>query len=479
MDLNRMTIFQVQDLLSKKKISSVELTNFFLERIKDLDPKLKICLEVFETRARAQAVEADKRRSQGESGDLLGIPYLVKDNILVKGQKATGASKMLENYIAPYNAGVIESLDQAGAVLLGKTNLDELGQGSSTENSVFFPSKNPWDLDRVPGDASAAAVSAGLALFALGSDAGGSVRQPASFTNLSGLKPSYGLISRWGLMSLSSSTDTIGIITKTAQESALILKHLAGTDTRDLNTAKAKKIDYLKNLKTDINGMKIGVIKEFMDQAMDLNIRNGFLEALEVFKGLGAKIVEISLDSFKVVDLLYQIISSAEISSNLARFDGIRYGYSLKHSPKGPSVDNINELYLKNRGESLGAEVKRRILLGAYVLSFGYPQTYYQRALEWKKRMTNEFKQAWSRVDLIMSPSSGVLAPKFKTPFSSSFLTPISLAGLPAISIPAGFADNLPYGLQIIAPSFEESRVLSLATVYQTETKWTENFPNI
>ena len=275
MDLNKLTIFQAQELLRAKKTSSLELVDFFLKRIRDLDPKLKTCLSVFESEAREQAIIADQRRLDGETGDLLGIPYLAKDNILFKGKKATGASKMLENYIAPYNARVIEILEKEGAILLGKLNLDELGQGSSSENSVFFPSHNAWDLNRVPGDASASAVSAGLALFAIGSDSGGSSRQAASFSNISGLKPSYGLVSRWGLMSLSSSTDTIGILAKTASETALLLKHLAGVDERDLNTAAAKKLDYLNGyyLRQKTDEQLFELFKKFLPLANDEQIK--------------------------------------------------------------------------------------------------------------------------------------------------------------------------------------------------------------
>ena len=395
MKLELMTIKEIQVLLQAKKITSLELTNFFLDRIKKLDSKLMSCISVFEDEARQFAKQADDKISQGEKGELLGIPYLLKDNILVKGLKTTAASKMLENYIATYDATVVEKLKLAGAVLLGKTNLDEFAHGASTENSAFFTTKNPWDLERVPGGSSggsATAVSAGLCVFALGSDTGGSIRQPASFCGVSGLKPTYGRVSRYGLMAMTSSTDVIGPLTKSAEDSAIILQIISGQDKSDLTTSEQKTPDYLKNIDQKIKGLKIGVVKEFLEEeGLSTDVKKGILEAISEFKKMGAEIVNISLPTNKYSVPVYYIITPSELSSNLARLDGIRYGHSLKLNPKGPSIENLNEIYLRNRGEGFGPEAKRRIMLGTYVLSAGYFDAYYKKALAVRNKIKQEF----------------------------------------------------------------------------------------
>jgi aspartyl-tRNA(Asn)/glutamyl-tRNA(Gln) amidotransferase subunit A len=488
MKLELMTIKEIQALLQSKKISSLELTNFFLDRIKKLDPKLMACISVFDVEARKFAKQADDKISQGEKGELLGIPYLLKDNILVKGLKTTAASKMLENYIAPYDATVVEKLKLAGAVLLGKTNLDEFAHGSSTENSAFFTTKNPWDLERVPGGSSggsATAVSAGLCVFALGSDTGGSVRQPASFCGISGLKPTYGRVSRYGLMAMTSSTDVIGTLTKSAEDSAIVLQIISGQDKFDLTTSQNKVPDYSKNIKKSLKGLKIGVVKEFLEDGIDKDVQQGILEAISEFKKLGAKIVDISLPINKYSVPAYYIITPSEVSSNLARLDGIRYGHSLKFNPKGKSAENLNEIYLRNRGEGFGPEAKRRIMLGTYALSSGYFDAYYKKALAVREKIKQEFKQAFNKVDIILTPTSPHPAFKIgeqvndplKMYLEDVYLAGASLAGLPAISLPAGFSKKLPFGLQLISDKFREDLILNCAYNFQQATDWHKRFP--
>ncbi|MFA5644438.1 MAG: Asp-tRNA(Asn)/Glu-tRNA(Gln) amidotransferase subunit GatA [Patescibacteria group bacterium] len=490
MKLEIMTIKEIQVLLRNKKITSLELTEFFLKRIKKINPKLNICLSVFEKSARREAQLADIRITKGESGELLGIPYLLKDNILVKGLKATAGSKMLENYIAPYDATVVQKLKQAGAVLLGKTNLDEFAHGASTENSAFSVTKNPWDLERVPGGSSGgstAGVIAGLGVFALGSDTGGSIRQPASFCGVSGLKPSYGRVSRYGLMAMTSSTDVIGPIAKTAEDCAIVLKCIAGQDNFDLTSSAKKVSDYSKNIDKKIKNLKIGVVREFLGDDLAPDIKKGILEAISVFEKLGAQIVDISLPFNKYSVPVYCIITPSEVSSNLARFDGIRYGHSLKYSSKGKSAENLNEIYLRNRGEGFGAEAKRRIMLGTYALSSGYFSAYYKKAVAVKEKIKEDFKKAFTKVDFILTPTSPHTAFKIgqqvddplKMYLEDVFLTGPSLAGLPAISIPVGLAKNLPFGLQIIADNFMEEGLLNLAHNFQKNTEWHKNSPKL
>ncbi len=490
MNLSNITIKEARKLLDNGKLTSLELTDFFLQRISDLDENLKTCISVFFDSAREDAKEADKRIAQGEKGDLLGIPYLLKDIILTKGKKTTAASKMLENYIAPYDATVVKKLNQAGAVLLGKTNLDEFAHGASTENSAFFITKNPWDITRVPGGSSggsSAAVAADLCMFALGSDTGGSIRQPASFCGVTGLKPSYGRVSRFGLMAMTSSTDVIGPLTKNIEDAAIVLKVIAGEDKFDLTSSQNIVEDYLKNIDKPIKGLKIGVVREFLSAELEEGVHSGILEAIEVFKKLGAEIIDISLPYNKYSIPVYYIITPSELSANLARLDGIRYGYSLKFNPKGQSVENINEIYAKNRGESFGPEAKRRIMLGTYVLSSGYYDAYYKKAMAVKEKIKQEFKNVFNQVDLIITPTSPHTAFKIgqqvndplKMYLEDIFVTGPSLVGLPAISIPAGFSKGLPFGLQIIANKFEENKIFQAGFNYQKETDWHKKFPNI
>lgn len=487
MEYYKLTIKEISGLLQKKEVTSLELTRFFLDRIEKIDNRLQACISVFREEAEKRAIKADERIAKGEKGFLLGIPYLCKDNILTKNLKTTAASKMLENYIAPYNATVIEKLNEAGAVLLGKTNLDEFAHGASTENSAFFVSKNPWDQNRVPGGSSggsAAAVSAGLCVFALGSDTGGSIRQPSSFCGVSGLKPSYSRVSRYGLMSMTSSTDVIGPITKSAEDAALVMNIIVGFDKNDLTSCPLEVEDYTLELSRKIRGKKMGVVWEYID-SLDKVIADKTREAIDVFKSLGVEIVSISLPYDKYAVPVYYIITPSEISSNLARLDGIRYGFSCDLKAKGGSSENLNDIYLKNRGQSFGQEVKRRIVLGTYALSSGYFDAYYKKAIAVREKIKQDFKNIFKKVDFILTPTSPHVAFKIgekvndplKMYLEDIFVTGPSLAGLPAISIPAGFVEKMPIGIQLFANKFEESLILNLASEFQSETKYHQEFP--
>ena len=490
MEMNNLTIKEAHELLMTKKITSLELTEFFLNRIKKIDKNLKTCISVFDKEALKEAKKADERITRGENGFLLGIPYILKDNILAKGFKTTAASKMLENYIAPYDATVVKKIKEAGGILLGKTNLDEFAHGVSTENSAFFTTRNPWDMSRVPGGSSggsAAAVAADLCIFALGSDTGGSIRQPAGFCGVNGLKPSYGRVSRFGLIAMTSSTDVIGPITKTIEDAAIVLNIMAGEDKFDLSCEKRSVPDYLNDINNDIRGMKIGVVEEFLNEGLEDGVKEGILLAIEKFKEMGAEIINISLPYNKYSIPVYYIITPSEVSSNLARLDGLRYGYSLKYKNKGESENNSDEVYMKNRGESFGPEAKRRIMLGTYALSSGYYDAYYKKAMAVKENIKKEFKDVFSRVDIILTPTSPHIAFKIgeqvdnplKMYLEDIFVTGSSLAGLPAVSIPAGFSDGMPFGLQLIADKFNEKKIFNLAHKFQQLSDFHKKRPNI
>ncbi len=488
MEYHKISIKDLSDLLQKRELSSLDLCNYFLDRIKRIDPKIKTCISVFEDEARKQAVLADERILAGDKSLLLGIPYLAKDNILCQGFKTTAASKMLENYIAPYDATVIKRLKESGAVLLGKANMDEFAHGSSTETSSFFISKNPWDVERVPGGSSGgsvAAVSAGLCVFALGSDTGGSIRQPASFCGVSGLKPSYSSVSRYGLMAMTSSTDVIGPIAKSAKDLSLIMNVIAGFDENDLSSFK-QSIDYCQNIDNSLKGIKIGIVPEFIDSLED-SLAKIVKESISVFESLGAQIKNISLKYNKYAGPAYYIITPSEVSSNFARLDGIRYGFSFDYKAKGSNSENLNEIYLKNRGEAFGPEVKRRIMLGTYALSSGYYDAYYKKAIAVKNLIKKEFDGVFEEVDAILIPTSPDVAFKIgeqiddpvKMYLEDIFTIGPSLAGLPGLSIPAGFSKDLPFGIQIISKKFRDDIVLNLANQFQSKTEFHQKFPNL
>lgn len=476
MELNKLTIKEARTLLDKGELKAKEITLACLKAIAENNKILNACLLVDEAGALLAADEADKRLESGEKGGLLGIPYLCKDNIMVKGLKITAASKILENYIAPYDATIIKKLKAAGAILLGKTNLDEFAHGASTENSAYGATKNPLDLTRVPGGSSggsAASVAANLCLFAIGSDTGGSIRQPASFCGIFGFKPSYGRISRYGLLSMTSSTDVIGPLTKTAYDAALVLEVIAGYDELDATSVKEPVDYYFEEEKQNLQNLVVGLPKEYFIEGLNPEIKARIDEAVVKLKELGAKVKEISLPYTKYGIPVYYLITPAEISSNLARFDGIAWGFKAKESY------GLQNFYKDNRGQGFGPEAKRRIMLGTYALSAGYYDAYYKKAQAVRALIVEDFNQAFKKVDLILTPTSP--HPAFKLGAQNSdplamylediFVTGASLAGLAAISIPArGVSvkdggknlagekvETMPIGLQLIAPKLGEN----------------------
>lgn len=480
------TIKEARDALDNGQISSLELTKVCLSRIKGQDGEIRACLLVDEAGALAAATLADKRLQAGERSLLLGIPYLAKDILMTKGLKTTAASKILENYIAPYDATVIAKLKKAGAVLLGKTNLDEFAHGSSTENSAYQITKNPWDITRVPGGSSggsAAAVAAGMALFALGTDTGGSIRQPASFCNLTGFKPSYGLVSRFGLLSMTSSTDTIGPLTRTVEDAAMVLSVLAGQDKRDATTFKSEDNGYDRNIDREVKGLRIGIVLDYLKEPLDQRIRAAFLETIEKLKVAGAEIVEISLEANQYSVPVYYVITPSEVSSNLARFDGISWGVS------GVEADNLQSFYRKHRAQGFGPEVKRRIILGTFALSAGYADEYYKKAQAVRELIKLDFQKAFKSVDLIMTPTSPHPAFKIGAQINDPlamylediYLSGASLAGLPAISIPGGFVreegKELPFGWQLIGPYQADAIVLQGGLILEKFNNYFERQP--
>jgi aspartyl-tRNA(Asn)/glutamyl-tRNA(Gln) amidotransferase subunit A len=475
MNLNELTIKEAQVKLESGEISSVDLTSACLARIKEVDDKVKACLSVCEDEALAEAKNADERRKKGETGILLGIPYLAKDNILTKGIRTTAASKILENYIAPFDATIIKKLKKAGAVLLGKTNLDEFAHGASTENSAFGPTHNPWDLDRVPGGSSGgsgAAVAADMCLFALGTDTGGSIRCPASFCGITGLKPTYGRSSRFGLIAMTSSTDVPGPLTKTVEDSGIILSVMAGTDRNDSTTPDMPADNYSEIMKENIKGLKIGLPKEYYGEGIDKGVSEVINKSIEKLKNLGAEFIEISLPHTKYAVPVYYIITPSEVSSNLARFDGIRYGYS------SDEAKSLIELYEKSKGQGFGPEAKRRIMIGTYALSAGYFDAYYLKAQKVRTIIKEEMDTVLKTVDCILTPTAPHIAFKIgensndpiKMYLEDIFVTGASLAGLPAVSIPAGFSESMPVGMQLIGRRFDEKTIFKIGNNFQMAT---------
>ncbi len=487
MKLNELTIKEARLKLDAKEITTLELTEACLAQIKKLNPEINAVLTICEDSALKEAREADKRINAGEKGDLLGIPYLCKDNMMTKGARTTAASKILENYIAPYDATVIKKLKDAGAVLLGKTNLDEFAHGASTENSAYGVTKNPLDLTRVPGGSSggsAAGVASNMCLFALGSDTGGSIRQPASFCGIYGLKPSYGRVSRFGLLSMTSSTDVIGPLAKTAYDAALVLKTIAGRDNLDATSAPEAVIAYEKEIisassgddKTSqpLKGLKVGLPKEYFLKEMKKEISLCIKEVAQKLEAAGAKIVEVSLPYTEYGIPVYYIITPSEISSNLARFDGVGWGLAKNEA------NNLQDFYKMNRGYGFGPEVKRRVMLGTYALSAGYYDAYYKKAQAVRTLIINDFKKVFESVDILLTPTSP--HPAFKIGeqvndplamyMEDIFVTGASLAGLPAISVPAGTVEtsegrDMPVGAQFIAPRLEEGRIFKVVGVLE------------
>ncbi len=472
MKLHELTITRARQLLDNGEITSMALTKACLKQIKHLNRKLHACLLVDEKGALAAAVTSDKRLAAGERTSLLGIPFLAKDNIMTKGLTTTAGSRMLKNYIAPYDATVIKSLKEAGAILLGKTNLDEFAHGSSTEYSAFGPTKNPWDITRVPGGSSggsAAAVAADMCLFALGTDTGGSVRHPAAFCGITGYKPTYGLCSRFGLIAMTSSTDVPGVLAKTPEDAAIVLEIIKGQDTQDATTLATTKAQFKVDTSYTLKGKKIGLPKEFESITLSPEVKQSFAKAVAELKKAGARIVSVSLPLSAYAVAAYYIITPSEISSNLARFDGLRFGHSSTKSK------NLLESYVKNREEGFGPEVKRRIILGTFALSAGYVDAYYRQAQKVRTGLRQDFSRAFRKCDLIITPTTPTTAFKFgakKNPLDmyleDIFSVPASLAGLPAVSIPVT-TKTLPTGIQLIGPELSDMKVLAAAKVLEKQ----------
>jgi len=468
MDILNLAMWEVRELLKKKEISCVEVVKNLLSEIEKKDADLHSYLYINPDAVR-DAEKVDGKIAQGEPlGALEGVPVAVKDNICVKGMPATCASKMLENFYPPYDATVIERMKKAGAIVIGKTNMDEFAFGSSTESSAFGPTKNPFDARCVPGGSSggsAAAVGARLCFGALGSDTGGSIRQPAAFCGTVGLKPTYGRVSRYGLIAFASSLDQIGPVTRDVKDACIMMDVIAGRDEKDSTSVDIHTPDYTCCLKGEIKGLKVGVPEEYFASGIDSGVRDKVSGAIKKIEELGAEIKTISLPHTQYGIAVYYVIATAEASSNLARFDGVKYGY------RSPKYKNLHEMYANTRGEAFGGEVKRRIIMGAYVLSSGYYDAYYIKAQKVRSLIRKDFTDAFKQVDVIVTPTTPELPFKLgekkedplKMYLSDIFTANINLAGLPAITLPVGFVEELPVGMQVIAPLFREDKIIEVA----------------
>jgi aspartyl-tRNA(Asn)/glutamyl-tRNA(Gln) amidotransferase subunit A len=471
-----LTIHEASRLLKEKKISSVELTKDYLERIKQVEPKVRAFVTVTDAAAMEKARQADEAIAAGKASPMTGIPIAIKDVICTKGVRTTCSSKMLENFVPPYDAMVMEKLNAAGAVMVGKANMDEFAMGSSTENSALFVTHNPWDLERVPGGSSggsAVAVAAGEAVCALGSDTGGSIRQPAGFCSVVGLKPTYGRVSRYGLVAFASSLDQIGPLTQDVTDCALLLNAIAGHDKRDSTSVPEPVSDYTKSLKTDLKGMRLGIPKEYYVEGMQPGVASAMKAAIKKLEELGAKLEEVSLPHTPYSLAVYYIIAPSEASANLARYDGVKYGYSYKGDTMWESME-------KTRENGFGPEVKRRIMIGTYALSAGYYDAWYVKAQKVRTLIRREFDAVFEKYDALITPTSPTVPFKIgeKTDdplamyLSDVCTLPINIAGVPAVSIPAGFVDGLPVGMQIIGKHFSEETLLKVAYAYEQATEW-------
>lgn len=483
MNITELTVHELQQKLESKELTIKEIMESYCERINEKEPEVEAFVTTYLEEAKAEAQKVQEKLDNGEDlGEYAGIPIGIKDNLCMKGTKTTCSSKMLENFVSPYDATVIEKLKDENIISLGKLNMDEFAMGSSTESSYFKKTKNPWNLNKVPGGSSggsAAAVAANMVPWALGSDTGGSIRQPASLCGVVGLKPTYGLVSRYGLVAFASSLDQIGPITKDVRDSAMLLSLIAGHDEKDTTSEEIEKKDYTEALKNDVKGLKIGVPKEFFGEGINEEVKKELTKAIETYKELGAEVEEFSLDVAKYALATYYIIACAEASSNLGRFDGIRYGY------RTPEYSNLKEIYKKSRSEGFGPEVKRRIILGTYVLSSGYYDAYYKKAQQVRTLVSNEFSKAFEKYDVILTPTSPVTAfnigEKSNNPLEMYLAdictVSVNIAGVPAISIPCGVDSNgLPIGMQLISNKFEEKKILNAAYTFEQKVKFRENF---
>ena len=485
MDITSLTLNESTEKLKKREISSKELTSAYLKRIEAVDKKIRAYLTVCPETALRQAEEADKRLKQGDSTPLTGIPFGIKDIFTTKGVRTTCASKMLENFVPPYDATVVEKLKNSGIVMLGKLNMDEFAMGSSTENSAFAKTVNPWDVERVPGGSSggsSAAIASSLCAASIGTDTGGSIRQPASLCGVVGLKPTYGRVSRFGMVAFASSLDQAGPITKDVTDAAIVLSIMAGHDHKDATSINAPVPDYAASLNAKIKGLKIGIPKEYFVTGLDKEVEGAITAAIEVLKGLGCETVEVSLPHTEYAVAVYYLVATAEASSNLARFDGVKYGLRMD-AGKG-----LLDMYKETRDKGFGSEVKRRIMLGTYSLSAGYYEAYYKKASQVRTLIKQDFDEAFKKCDVILTPTSPTAAFKLgeKTDdpltmyLSDIFTISCNLAGIPGISLPCGFTkNNLPIGLQLLGRHLDEQTILNTAFAYEKSTEWHKKRPKI
>jgi aspartyl-tRNA(Asn)/glutamyl-tRNA(Gln) amidotransferase subunit A len=480
--MHQLTVAQIAQGLRDKQFSSVEITQHYLDRIAAKDDSLRAFITVCPERALAQAAAADQRLANGDTAPMTGVPIAHKDIFCTKGVKTTCASKMLDNFVAPYDATVVENLDRAGAVMLGKTNMDEFAMGSSNETSYYGTPRNPWDRDRVAGGSSggsAAAVAAQLAPIASGTDTGGSIRQPASLCGLSGIKPTYGRVSRWGMIAFASSLDQGGVIARNAEDAAIMLQNMASHDAKDSTNSDQPIDDFSGKLSHSLKGMRIGIPKQYFGEGLDTATGDAVQTAIEQYRSMGAELVDIDLPHTELAVPAYYVIAPAEASANLSRFDGVRYG----HRCDDPA--DLLDLYMRSRAEGFGEEVKRRIMVGTYALSAGYYDAYFRKAQQVRRLISQDFNDAFKQVDFIVGPTCP--QPAFKVGEKTSdpiamylediYTIPVSLAGLPAMSIPCGSSQDLPVGLQLIGRHFDEAGVLQLAHQYQLTTDWHTRTP--
>ncbi len=480
--LHDKSVIDLQRGLRAREFSSVELTEICLTRIESLDGRLNSLITVTGERALEQARAADRRLAAGDAGPLTGIPMLHKDIFCTRGVRTSCGSRMLDNFVAPYDATVVERLDAAGMCMLGKTNMDEFAMGSSTESSYYGPTRNPWDLDRVPGGSSggsAAAVAARLSPLATCTDTGGSIRQPAAMCGITGIKPTYGRVSRYGMVAFASSLDQGGAMARSAEDAAYLLAAMAGFDERDSTSIDRPVDDYPAMLGESLSGLRIGVPKEYFDQGLESAVAERLREAFEEFERLGAVIAEVSLPHAPLSIPVYYVVAPAECSSNLSRYDGVRFGH------RAEGVSDLLDMYKRTRSEGFGTEVKRRIMVGTYVLSAGYYDAYYLKAQQLRRRISEDFQKAFENCDVIMGPTTPEVAfslgEKTDDPITmylcDVYTTGVNLAGLPAASIPVGFAHGLPVGLHLIGNYFQEARLLNAAHQYQQTSGWHLQMP--
>ena len=482
MDITELTVHELQEKLKNKELTIKEITEAYINRINEKEKDVQAFVTELTDEAKKSAEEIQSKVENGEiTGEFAGIPIGIKDNICTKGIKTTCSSRMLENFVSPYDATVMEKINNENMIDLGKLNMDEFAMGGSTEYSYFHPTRNPWNLNKVPGGSSggsAAAVASNMVPWALGSDTGGSIREPASFCGVVGLKPTYGLVSRYGLVAFASSLDQIGPITKDVQDAAMLLNIIAGHDKKDTTSTDRPKVDYTKALKNDVKGLKIGVPKEFFGEGINEEVKEQLQKAIETYKELGAEVEEFSLDIAQYALATYYIIACAEASSNLGRFDGIRYTYRTKE------FKSLKEIYKKSRSEGFGPEVKRRIILGTYVLSSGYYDAYYKKAQQVRTLVMNEFNKGFEKYDVILTPTSPTVAfdigSKSNNPLEMYLAdictVSINIAGLPGISIPCGVdKEGMPVGMQIIGNKFCEETILNAAYTFEQKIKFREN----